>query len=129
VLRRAIIHHLQHNVPSLGGRVYQAFLVDQKKERRPYATVKIVAGPGSTRISYAGHDEIEVRVYGDPTDFTELDAAVEEIIGALHGRIVQDPETGQQYDLAWVPGVLDFVDEKLIGRLVRFRAASLRERG
>jgi len=135
MIRRAVIDHLQRNVPSLQGRVYQAFLVDMRKEPRPFATVKIVAGPGSTRISYAGSDEIEVRVYGDATDWTELDAVVDEVIAALNGRFVQDPETGETYEVAWIPGVMDFTDDfvkmdrELIGRLVRFRAATLRERG
>ena len=134
MIRRAVIDRLRNNVPSLQGRVYQAFVVDARKEPRPYATVKIVPGTASTRISYAGHDEIEVRVYGDMTDWTELDAVVEEVIRALNGRDVEDPETGQRYEVAWIPGVNDFTDvgrpgEQLMARLVRFRAASLYERG
>ncbi|HEY8414648.1 MAG TPA: hypothetical protein VIK99_02635 [Thermaerobacter sp.] len=135
MIRRAVITHLRQNVPSLQGRVYQAFMVDVQQEPRPYATVKIVPGGASTRISYAGHDEIEVRIYDDREDFTDLDAIVDEVIRALHGRYVEDPETGQKYEVTWVPGVLDFTDDfvkldrQLIGRLVRFRAASLYERG
>ncbi|PZN07685.1 MAG: hypothetical protein DIU76_04095 [Bacillota bacterium] len=129
-----MVDHLRRSVPSLEGRVYQAFLVDAFKEPRPYATVKVVPGTASTRISYAGHDEIEVRVYGDATDWTELDAVVEEVILALNGRDVEDPETGQRYEVAWIPGVNDFTEagrpgEPLLARLVRFRAASLYERG
>ncbi|MFO7274822.1 MAG: hypothetical protein DIU55_008125 [Bacillota bacterium] len=129
MIRRAVIDHLRKNVPALCGRVYQAFTVNPKKEPKPYATVKIVPGPGSTRVGFAGHDEIEVRVYGEQTDFTDLDVVVDEVIAALNGRFVQDPETGELYEVSWVPGVLDYVDEDLLARLVRFRAGSLRERG
>lgn len=131
MIRYAVIQHLRQNVPSLGGRVYQAFVVDTAHEPRPFATVKLMSGGASARISYAGFHDIEVRVYGDRTDFVELDAIIDEVIAALHGKHVADLETGERYEVTWLPGINDFEesDRQLIGRLVRFQAVALYERG
>jgi hypothetical protein len=129
MLRRAVIQHLKQ-VTDLGGRVYQAFLAPADAAR-PYVTVKLVDGGASTRISFAGDHVIEIRVYDDLNSFIGLDVIIQAVIGALHGKNVTDTQSGEQYEVWWVPSMNDFVEEerKLIGRLVRFRAASIFERG
>lgn len=131
MLRRAVIQHLKGAAPSLGGRVYQAFLAPANTPR-PYATVKLMDGGASTRISFAGDHLVEVRLYEATSgSFLTLDTLARSVIAALHGKTVKDLETGEEYDLYWVPGINDFVEEdrQLIGRLVRFRATALFERG
>lgn len=131
MLRRAVIQHLRQQVPALGGRVYQAFLAPANTPR-PYATVKLMDGGASLRISFAGEHLIEVRLYEAMSgSFLTLDTLAKSVIEALHGKTVKDLETGEEYDLYWVPGMNDFVEEdrQLIGRLIRFRAAALFERG
>lgn len=131
MLRRAVIQHLRQQVPALGGRVYQAFLAPANTPR-PYATVKLMDGGASLRISFAGEHLIEVRLYEDMAgSFVTLDVLAGQVIAALNGRTITDSASGEKYDLYWVPGMNDFVEEyrRLIGRLVRFRAAALFERG
>lgn len=130
MLRRAIIQHLRNEVPTLGGRVYQAFLAPANTPR-PFVTVKLMDGGRSGRISYAGDQLIEVRLYDDLTSsFVVLDELAYQVIQALHGEVV-DGETGERYDVRWEPGMYDFVedDRQLIGRLLRFRAPAIHERG
>lgn len=131
MLRRAVINHLRTHVPSLGGRVYQAFL-SPADATRPYATVKLGDGGASNRISYAGYVEIEIRIYQDMNSFLPLDSLEREITAALHGSVIWDEQENppEQHEIFWLPGVNDFVDEerKLIGRLIVFRTASLFER-
>lgn len=129
-LRRAVILKLKTVVQLKA--VYQAFLAPPGAPR-PYATVKIVPGVGSSRIWYAGTQEIEVRIYHEPLSFDTLDVIERAVIDALHGQAVTDtmdnPPT--QYQTEWVPHAgTDFVDTEsnLIGRLVTFHAASLIER-
>lgn len=130
MLRRAVIQQLKQQVTGLGGRVYQAFLAPVDAGR-PYATVKLVDGGASTLISFAGEHLIEVRLYDDYTSFVGLDDLAEAVILALHGRIVMDTESGNRYEVFWLPTMNDFVEEdrKLIGRLVRFQAAAIYGRG
>jgi len=131
MLRRAVIQHLRQQVPALGGRVYQAFLAPANTPR-PYATVKLMDGGASLRISFAGEHLIEVRLYEDMAgSFVTLDVLAGQVIAALNGRTITDSASGEKYDLYWVPGMNDFVEEdrQLIGRLIRFRAAALFERG
>lgn len=129
MLRRAVIQQLRAQAPSLGGRVYQAFLAPVDAGR-PYATVKIPASSGSPFITYAGTQPVEVRVYADPASFVALDQVEAEIIAALHGVDVVDGIDGERYEIAWVPGGGDFRQDEpdLIGRLVMFNAALLQER-
>ncbi|SFU40403.1 hypothetical protein [Alicyclobacillus macrosporangiidus] len=130
-LRRAVILTLKQ-VPGLAA-VYQAYLAPSNAPR-PYATVKIVPGVGSSRIWYAGTQEIEVRLYGNQTSFHALDTLERSVIAALHGRTITDtmdnPPTKYETELVPQAG-MDFVEpeNELIGRLVIFRAASLIERG
>jgi len=130
MLRRAVIQQLKQHVTGLGGRVYQAFLAPVDAGR-PYATVKLVDGGASTRISFAGDHVIEVRLYDDYTSFVGLDTLAQDTVLALSGRIVTDADTGNRYEVFWLPVMNDFVEEdrKLIGRLVRFRAAAIYGRG
>jgi len=131
VLRRAIIQHLRNEVSTLGGRVYQAFLAPVNTPR-PFATVKLMDGGRSGRISYAGDYLIEVRLYEDITgSFLTLDDLARSVIAALNGRVVIDSVSGEQYDVYLVPGMFDFVedDRQLIGLLVRFQGAAIFERG
>lgn len=131
MLRRAVIQHLKGAVPSLGGRVYQAFLAPANTPR-PYATVKLLDGGASARISFAGDHLVEVRLYEATSgSFLNMDSLASSVITALNGRTITDSDSGEKYDLFWVPGMNDFVedDRKLIGRLVRFRAAAIFERG
>jgi len=130
MVRRAVIQHLRQQVPALGGRVYQAFLAPANT-LRPYATVKLMDGGASTRISFAGDHLIEVRLYNDLTSsFVVLDELAYQVIQALHGEVV-DGETGERYEVTWEPGMIDFTedDRQLIGRLLRFRAPAIHERG
>lgn len=130
MLRRAVIQHLRQQVPALGGRVYQAFLAPANTPR-PYATVKLMDGGTSLRISFAGEHLIEVRLYNDLTSsFVVLDELAYQVIQALHGEVVDD-ETGERYEVRWEPGMNDFVedDRQLIGRLLRFRVPAIHERG
>lgn len=130
VLRTAIIQHLKAQVPGLGGRVFQAFLAPPATSR-PYATVKLPGIRGSPAISYAGAQQVEVRIYGDRDTFTALDQMEADVIGALHGIEVADATDGSHHQVDWVPGGGDFPDDDkgLIGRLVTFEAAVLFERG
>lgn len=130
MLRRAVIQQLKQQVTGLGGRVYQAFLAPVDAGR-PYATVKLVDGGASTQISFAGDHVIEVRLYDDYTSFVSLDTLAQETVLALNGQIVTDNDTGNQYEVFWLPVMNDFVEEdrKLIGRLIRFRAAAIYGRG
>jgi len=131
VLRRAIIQHLRNEVSTLGGRVYQAFLAPSSVQK-PFATVKLVDGGTSARISFAGNHLIEVRLYEDITgSFLTLDDLARSVIAALNGRVVIDSVSGEQYDVYLVPGMFDFVedDRQLIGLLVRFQGAAIFERG
>ncbi len=127
MLRRAVIQHLKGAAPSLGGRVFQAFLAPANTPR-PYATVKLADGGASPRISFAGAHLIEVRICDDYTsDFISLDAITDEVVRALHGKTVEDAETGEKYEVFWIPGMVDYAeaDRKIIGRLVRFQAAAI----
>lgn len=130
MLRRAVIQQLKQQVTGLGGRVYQAFLAPVDAGR-PYATVKMVDGGASPRISFAGDHVIEVRLYDDYTSFIGLDTLAHDVVLSLHGRIVTDADRGNQYEVFWLPVMNDFVEEdrKLIGRLIRFRAAAIYGRG
>ncbi|WP_298272226.1 hypothetical protein [Geobacter sp.] len=130
MLRRAVIQHLKVQVPALGGRVYQAFLAPPGTTR-PYATVKLPGIRGSPAISYAGAQQVEIRIYGDRDTFTALDQIEADVIGALHGIEVLDATDGSQHQVDWLPGGGDFPDDDkgLIGRLVMFEAAVLFERG
>ena len=131
MLRRAVIKHLMNVIPSLGGRVYQAFLAPPNAER-PYATVKISAPRGSPSISYAGDQPVEVRIYDEPASFIVLDNIETAVIDALHGVDIADLDTGEKYHLRWRPdGGIDYDDEerKLICRLIFFEAALLIEPG
>lgn len=130
MLRRAIIQHLKAQVPGLGGRVYQAFLAPPGTTR-PFATVKLPGIRGSPAISYAGAQQVEVRIYGDRDSFTALDPLEADVIGALHGIEVQDATDGSLHQLDWVPVGGDFTDDDkgLIGCLVTFEAAVVFERG
>lgn len=129
MLRRAVIQKLK-TLPSLGGRVYQAFLA-LPSTARLYVTVKVAAARGSPDVAYAGAQPVEIRVYGDPDSFANLDEAERVIVDALHGAEVTDANDGERYLLSWVPGGGDFVDEelRLIGRLLLFEAAALHEPG
>ncbi len=126
-MRRAVIHHLKANISVLGG-VYQAFLAPGTV-RKPYVTVKIPTCRGSPSISYAGTQPIEIRIYDDLSSFIGLDTIEGSIVDALHGREIADKHTGHMFEITWVPGGGDFVDEEknLIGRLVMFEAALLFE--
>ncbi|HEY8355809.1 MAG TPA: hypothetical protein VIK69_12435, partial [Methylophilaceae bacterium] len=124
------IQHLRQQVPALGGRVYQAFLAPANTQR-PFATVKLMDGGGSVSISFAGDHLVEVRIYDDMTSsFVKLDELAYQVIQALHGEVV-DGETGERYEVAWEPGMIDFTedDRRLIGRLLRFSVPAIHERG
>lgn len=127
MLRDAVIQCLATQVHGLGGRIYQAFLAPANAPK-PYATVKMAGDIGSADIGHAGIAQTEVRIYDEQASFSGIDALEAEVIAALHGQIITDPDTGAQYYLQWVPGAGDFVDDelKLIGRVVRFHSASLR---
>ena len=130
VLRRAVIQQLKAQVPGLGGRVYQAFLAPAGTPR-PYATVKLPGIRGSPVISYAGAQQVEVRIYGERDSFTTLDQLEADVIGALHGIEVLDATDGSRHQVDWLPGGGDFPDDDkgLIGRLVTLEAAVIFERG
>lgn len=131
MLRRAVISRIKDQVPALGGRVFQAFLAPASAAR-PYATVKLPGAIGSPDISYAGTQPVEVRIYTDPTSFTDLDTVEASVIGCLHGAEIQDAaeDPPGRYRLDWLPGGGEFHDEErhLIGRLVMFETAVLNER-
>lgn len=131
MLRKAVINHLIANATGLGGRVYQAFLAPSGVVK-PYATVKLATSRGSPGISYAGDQPVEVRIYDDQASFVPMDELEIEVIKALNGIDIVDPDGGERYCLQWDPnGGTDFVDEekKLIGRLITFEGALLFEPG
>lgn len=121
MLRQAVIRHLAAQVPSLGGRVYEAYLAPTGT-LRPYATVKLAGGVG---LGPTGTADVEVRLYGDRGTFGALDAAEAEVRAALAWREVADPETGVVYAIEPAGAGLDFdqPEDQLIGRLLRFAAA------
>lgn len=129
MLRRAVVQRLK-GLPSLSGRVYQAFLAPPNTARI-YVTVKVPGSRGSPNITYAGTQPVEIRVYGDPDSFANLDQAERAIVDVLHGAEVTDAVDLERYSLSWVPGGGDFADEelRLIGRLLLFEAAALHEPG
>ncbi|HHY95086.1 MAG TPA: hypothetical protein GX513_08770 [Firmicutes bacterium] len=114
----------------MSGRVYQAFLAPPNTARI-YVTVKVPGSRGSPNITYAGTQPVEIRVYGDPDSFANLDQAERAIVDVLHGAEVTDAVDLERYSLSWVPGGGDFADEelRLIGRLLLFEAAALHEPG
>jgi len=130
MLRRAVVNRLTERVAGLGGRVYQAFLAPADAGR-PYATVKLPQPIRSADIGYAGNQEIEVRLYTDPTSFTELDELEVEVMATLNGATVVDDYDGGAYYLEAMPGGADFNDEdkSLIGRLLRYATGTLSEPG
>jgi hypothetical protein len=126
VLRRAVVVRLRTEVGGLGGRVYQALLGPADAER-PYATVKLPEAVGSGRL---GTQPVEVRLYGDPTTFSALDALGEAVVDALDDATLADATDGRTYYLQVAsPAGSDFQDEqkRLIGRLMRFEAAAVAE--
>ena len=128
MLRNAVNHRLGDQVGGLGGRVYEAFLAPSDAVK-PYATVKLPGGAGSAEIGYAGTTAVEVRLYLDPTTFRDLDVLAQEVLAALNGQLIADPDDGQVYHLLYQPGGGDFVDDQknLIGRLLLFETAAVFE--
>ncbi len=128
MLRQAVIQKLKL-IPLLHSRIYQAYTAPHNAPK-PYATVKFATQRGSTVISYAAFQPIEVRIYNDITSFDGLDAIESDVISALNGVEISDASTGERYRLEWVSGSMDFVDEErgMIGRLIIFEAAVLFER-
>ncbi len=120
-LRRSIITRLRSTIPTVGGRVFQAFLAPANT-LPPYVTVKM-----ATRIGDAlGRQPVECYLYAAQTSFGALDALEQEVIRSLHQREFADTETGLRYILRYASSAGDAVDEerKLINRVVTFSAAS-----
>ena len=123
MLRQAVLDTLMSRVPILGGRVYEAWVAPDKAGGLPYATIKLPGIRGSTAISFAGSQPVEVRLYNDRSSFIPLDMAERAVIEVLtRGPVADGPD---QFSLQWVPGGGDFEDDEfnLIGRLVMFEAA------
>lgn len=130
MLRRAVINFLKANVGEVGGRVYQTYLAP-RQVKRPYITVRLGDVVESGTVSYGGTAQIEVFVYDDiDGSFLTVDRICDKVINALHGAYVTDEETGKTYYLEWNPTTNDIVEEdrRVIGRLLRFQTAILRER-
>lgn len=115
-------------LPALGGRVYQAFLAPADAGR-PYATVKVPASRADGRLSSAGTQPIEVRLYADPDSFVLLDEIEGALLDLLDDKDIQDVASGSVFHVEWEPGGGDFQDDQrqLIGRLVIFEAAVLHD--
>jgi len=128
-LRRAAIERIKAALPSVGGRVYQAFLAPVDAVA-PYVTVKVGDERGDVNIPWIGFPAVEVRLYGKPLSFVSLDELEGQVIQALQGVPIADPQTGRVYQLRWLPGFGDFNDpqKNLIGKLVRFQAVRIMER-
>jgi hypothetical protein len=127
-LRKAVIDTIKDGSLTLGGRVYQAFLAPADPIK-PYATVKMADVSGDGRISFAGTQTIEVRLYDRMGDFINLDTIEEDIIPLLNSGPITD-EDGTKFVVEWEPGGPgDFIDDekKLIGRRVQFSAAVIHE--
>lgn len=124
MLRQAVIRHLIAQVPSLGGRVYEAYLAPAGA-LRPYATVKLAGEIGDGRL---GAVDIEVRLYADRGTFGALDAVEAEVRAALAWREIRDAATGAVYAIEPAASGGDFEqpEDQLIGRLLRFWAAAVR---
>jgi hypothetical protein len=128
MIREAINKALK-NVSALGGRVYEAYTAPADTAA-PYATVKFATQRPSTAITFAGDNNIEVRIYGKPTSFKSLDAIEQEVINVLNDKEVEDSD-GNKYYVWWVPGGADYTedDRGLIVRLVNFAAGAMNGRG
>ena len=126
MLRRAVVQKLK-TLTALKG-AYQAFLAPADASK-PYATVKLSDLIGDPGIKYAGAQQVEVRIYDVLDSFIALDTIEGAIVAALNGRNITDSVTGHEFHMEYSPGGGDFVDEEkeLIGRLVRFEAALVRE--
>lgn len=124
MLRRAVIQKIKTGVPDLKNRVYQAFLAPPNV-KLPYATVKLATPRGSTNISFAGTQPVEVYLYNSQDSFIFLDALELAVTAVLHGIEIEDSQTQEKYYLNWATGSGDFVDteKSLIGRMVTFNAA------
>ena len=122
MLRRAVIQKLKTNIHALENRVYQAFLAPSNV-KLPYATVKLATLRGSSNISFAGTQPVEVYLYNSQDSFITLDTLELAVITALHKKEVEDIQ--EKYYLNWVSGSGDFVDteKNLIGRMLTFNAA------
>ncbi|MBT9156914.1 MAG: hypothetical protein DDT37_01905 [Firmicutes bacterium] len=120
-LRRSVIVLLRGAVPTVGGRVFQAFLAPAST-LSPYITVKMAARLGDT----LGQQPVECYLYATQTSFVTLDILEQEVIRALHQREFVDAETGLRYILRYASSAGDAVDEerRLINRVVTFSAAS-----
>jgi len=130
MLRRAVVNFLKENVSEVGGRVYQAYLAP-KQVKRPYLAVRMGEVIESGAVSFGGTAQIEVFVYDDiGGSFLTVDRICDKVINALHGAYVTDQEDGKTYYIEWNPSTNDIIEEdrNLIGRLLRFRTAILRER-
>lgn len=129
-LRRAVIERIKAALPSVGGRVYQAFLAPVDAAAPYYVTVKVGDERGDVNIPWIGFPAVEVRLYSKPLSFISLDELEGQVIQVLQGVPITDPQTGKVYQLRWLPGFGDFNDpqQNLIGKLVRFQAVRIVER-
>ncbi|AEE95288.1 hypothetical protein [Mahella australiensis] len=127
MIREAINRQLA-TIPEFGGRIYEAYMAPAKA-RAPYVTVKMASQRASTTISFAGENNIEVRIYGEPTSFKTLDVLEQKVIAALNEKYIAD-STGNKYYTRWVPGGADYTEDErgLIVRLIYFAAGVLNER-
>ncbi len=108
-------------MPSVGGRVFQAFLAPATTSP-PFITVKL-----ATRIGERlGLQPVEIYIYAAQASFVELDVLEQEVIRVLYQRELADAETGLRYILCYANSAGDAVDEerKLINRVITFTAAS-----
>ncbi|MBT9177464.1 MAG: hypothetical protein DDT20_01797 [Firmicutes bacterium] len=120
-LRRSVIAHLRDHVPTVGGRVFQAFLAPATT-MPPFITVKLSSRLGET----LGQQQVECYLYAAQTSFVALDVLEQEVINALHRRELVDMETGWRYILRYASSAGDAVDveRKLINRVITFTTAS-----
>jgi hypothetical protein len=127
MLREAVINKLK-TLPEFNGRIYEAFMAPHNA-KPPYATIKMAAQSASTAISFAGENNIEIRIYGEPTSFRLLDELEQEVIAALNEKYIADSD-GNQYYTRWVPGGMDYTEDErnMIARLIYFAAELLNER-
>jgi len=97
-MRTAIRNQLCSEVSAFEGRVYQPSMPGPQT-KKPYAVVKM-GTENPANISMAFNKPVEIWVYADKNDFTELDMRINEVIRALHGTELT-AANGEKFELRY----------------------------